>query len=215
MRHRALIPALLLTATLTACGSGQAAPESAAGTSSNSTEAETNTEATSTTVEQVTPTPTPTGPRMSDHGFVLGDEGKDLYFSTDTEGNIATFTVHEVARAACDNSTWKGSENGLIIRVNMTVDIGASETAKEVPWTPGNLHGWRAYSADGSRIPTAATVGAYGCMASNAAQLPSEISAGEKVTGDVFLDVATDKGSIAWIAPGTDVGLEWNYDATK
>lgn len=219
MRNRILISSIVAVAALSGCSSGQATQEPdaerAAEASSGAAQDTGSPTAASEPVEP-SPTPSPTeDAQVSARGNLLKGEGEGHGLTTEADGVIATVTVNSVTPAACDASYWEGAENGQIVRVNLTTEIGTSETAKEVTWRMGNPHSWRVYSADDSRVPSPATQGSFTCMSSHSAAMPTDLVAGDKITGDIFLDVATDTGTLAWETPNPDLAMEWNYDATK
>lgn len=220
MRSRILVSSLVIAAALSGCSSGQATQESgpdstAEGSSNPAQTAGSATETPESAEPSPTPSPTEDGAQTSARGNTVKQEGEGHSINTDAEGVIATVTINSVTPAACDSTFWKGAQNGHIVRVNLTTEIGTSETARDINWTLGNPHSWRAYSADDTRVPKPASEGSYSCKTNHSEAMPIDLVAGDTITGDVFLDVATDTGTLAWETPDPELVLEWEYDATK
>jgi hypothetical protein len=131
-----------------------------------------------------------------------------------TDPNVINFKVTSIAPAVCDNP-YPGEANGIPMAVTLEIETTADfEGPISVNDVPGQVsfspYYWKGFADDGTRMNTVDSSINKTCLANEALLLPDYIGKGEKLNGQVILDVTTPTGTISY-SPDGGSGWVWEY----
>lgn len=163
------------------------------------------------------PSPAPT-PNRNDRGDIIKAIGENGgWKSVDggpTDPNVINFKVTSITPAVCDNP-YPGEANGIPMAVTLEIEttpdfkgpISVNGVPDQVSFSP---YYWKGYADNGTRMNTVDSSINRTCLANEALLLPDYIGKGEKLNGQIILDVTTPTGTLSY-SPDGGSGWVWEY----
>lgn len=152
--------------------------------------------------------PAPESPE-SERGYLIKEIGQEASLTGYDQEELVVFTVDAIERdPTCTSGYPETPINGHYLAVTITAQTFPALANNEIGTVSFTEWAWEAYSSSGVRLNDPVGTG-YSCL-SNGEMMPSEIGAGQKVTGTIVLDVADLHGTVAYM-PYTGIGWEWSY----
>jgi hypothetical protein len=163
--------------------------------------------------------PTPNRNNRGDIIKAIGENGgwKDIDGGPD-DPNVINFKVTSITPAVCDNP-YTGEPNGILLAVTLEIETTPDfEGPISVNGVPGQVsfspYYWKGYADNGTRMNTVDSSTTRTCLANESLLLPDYIGKGEKLQGQVILDVTTPTGELSYSPDGSS-GWIWEYTSTN
>ncbi|WP_140394983.1 hypothetical protein [Arthrobacter sedimenti] len=162
--------------------------------------------------DSATAAPTPERNERGDIIKTIGENGG--WKAVEGGPNTINFKVTSIAPAVCDNP-YPGEANGIPMAVTLEIETTADfEGPISVNGVPGQIsfspYYWKGYADNGTRMNTVDSNINKTCLANEALLLPDYVGKGEKLNGQVILDVTTPTGTISY-SPDGGSGWVWEY----
>ena len=160
--------------------------------------------------------PTPQKNERGDIIKAIGENGG--WKAVEGEPNTINFKVTSITPAVCDNP-YPAEANGIPMVVTLEIETaGEFEGPIAVNGVPDQIsfspYYWKGYADNGIRMNTVESNINKTCLANGSLLLPDYIGKGEKLRGQVILDVATPTGTLSY-SPDGGSGWVWEYPSAE